>query len=163
MAYPGTLDDFTARTDGSDDVVAADINELQTAIEAIETELGTDPAGSLTDVKTRLIKSLDANGNIVLNDSTSLTISSGAITASQNFHRVDTQSAAASDDLTTINGGTDGFILVIRPTNDAHSVVVKNGTGNIITLAKADITLDDETDTLWLVYDGNLSKWLGQR
>ena len=54
MAYPSTIDTFASNTDGVDDVLAADMNAVQTAANAIETELGTDPAGTFTDVKTRL-------------------------------------------------------------------------------------------------------------
>ncbi|HMM98579.1 MAG TPA: hypothetical protein PKC99_06195 [Anaerolineales bacterium] len=52
--YPGSLDSFTAKTDGVDYNLAAHINDLQDAVVAIETELGLDPAGSEADVKTRL-------------------------------------------------------------------------------------------------------------
>jgi hypothetical protein len=45
MAYPSvfptSLDSYTAKTDGLDDVMAVDVNELQSAIVAIETKLGT--------------------------------------------------------------------------------------------------------------------------
>lgn len=53
--YPGSLDSFVAKSDGAGNPVnAAHINNLQNSIVAIETELGTDPAGSSADVKTRL-------------------------------------------------------------------------------------------------------------
>ena len=50
--YPGTLDaDSTLETTST--VARADVpNDLGAAIVAIQTELGTDPAGTLTDVKT---------------------------------------------------------------------------------------------------------------
>ena len=38
--YPGSLDSYTVNTDGIDDVMAVDVNELQSAIVAIETKLG---------------------------------------------------------------------------------------------------------------------------
>lgn len=38
--YPGSLDSFTAKTDGVDYNLAAHINDLQDAVVAIETELG---------------------------------------------------------------------------------------------------------------------------
>lgn len=43
MAYPATVDSFTTKVDNVDDVQASHINDLQTAIVAIETELGTQP------------------------------------------------------------------------------------------------------------------------
>lgn len=63
--YPGSLDSFVAKQDGAGNIIsAAHINELQNSVVAIETELGTDPAGSLTDLKTRLAVRLNNNGTI---------------------------------------------------------------------------------------------------
>lgn len=53
-AYPGALDSFTPKTDDVDDVLAADVNELQDGLEAVQAELGTDPAGTYATVKARL-------------------------------------------------------------------------------------------------------------
>jgi hypothetical protein len=38
--YPGSLDSYTTKTDNVDNVMAVDVNELQSAIVAIETKLG---------------------------------------------------------------------------------------------------------------------------
>lgn len=54
--YPGALDSYSTKVDGVDDVLAAHINNPQDAIEAIEAELGTDPAGTFATVKLRLEK-----------------------------------------------------------------------------------------------------------
>ena len=43
-SYPNTIKSFTPKTDGIDDVLAADINAIQDEITAIETTLGTSPA-----------------------------------------------------------------------------------------------------------------------
>jgi len=88
---------------------------------------------------------------------TELTIAAGVITRTQTYHTVDTASDDATDDLDTINGGTAGDMLIIRPAHTDRSVVVKDGTGNIVLQGGADITLDDATDHLILVYDG--SNW----
>lgn len=62
--YPGALDTFTTKQDGEDKIIyAAHVNDLQDSVLAIETELGTDPAGSAADLKTRLaIMLTDAGG-----------------------------------------------------------------------------------------------------
>ena len=86
--------------------------------------------------------------------STELTISSGAVTVTQGFHTVDTEGDAASDDLDTITGYLDGSLLLIRPENDARSVVLKNGTGNILTPAGTDITLSTDDSLALLHFDG---------
>ena len=53
--YPGALDtNSTLEVDGST-LARADVpNDIAAAIVAIQTELGTDPAGTKTDVKTFL-------------------------------------------------------------------------------------------------------------
>src|SRR5512139_45282 len=144
MSYPSSLDNFTAKTDNVDDVMAQDVNELQTAIEAVETELGTDPAGTVTDVKTRLSTVISSGGYLQFQAPTNLTISSGAVTVSRNIHTIDTESSAASDDLDTINGGAAGWFLMVRPYSDLRTVVIKHGTGNIYTSTGYDISLDNE-------------------
>ena len=163
MAYPSTIWTPSTKADNTDDVEADHINDAQTEIVAVQTELGTDVAGSQTDLKTRLVRSLDGNGNVVLNDSTALTISAGAVTVTQNFHRIDTEASAASDDLVTINGGSDGFILYIRPVHADRTIVLKHGTGNIYSVSGGDLTLDEEYDIVQLVYDDNLEFWLALR
>lgn len=68
--YPDALDSYTYRTDLIDDVNAQDVNELQDAIAAIEATLGTNPEGTLTDLKTRLAVSIDDSGNITTSSTT---------------------------------------------------------------------------------------------
>lgn len=93
-------------------------------------------------------------------DQGELTISSGAITITGANHTIDTESDAASDDLDTINGGVDGAVLVLRAANAARTVVLKHNTGNIVTPDGADITLDETSKVVTLVYDAELSDWL---
>jgi hypothetical protein len=94
----------------------------------------------------------------IWNASVPLTISTDAITVTQTIHTIDTEASAASDDLVTINGGTDGQLIVIRAFHTDRSIVVLE-TGNILT-AGIPITLDSTGKYLMLVYDGGLSKWL---
>ena len=160
MAYPSSIDVLTPKTDDVDDVMAQDINELQTAVEAIETELGTDPAGTLTDVKTRLAISISDAGYLQFQAPTGLTISSGAVTVSRNVHTLDTEGSAASDDLETINGGAAGFFLMLRAVHADRTVIIKHGTGNIYCSGGVDISLEDVYNLALGYYDGNLNKWL---
>ena len=87
-------------------------------------------------------------------DAVELTISSGAVTRTQVYHTIDTESDAASDDLDTINGGAEGDLLIIRAEDSARTVVVKTGTGNIVLSGGVDVTLDDDTDHLALIFNG---------
>lgn len=64
--YPSAIDTRTALADGAagDLIVSAHPNGLGAAVLAIETELGTDPAGTVADVKTRLDVSQNNDGTI---------------------------------------------------------------------------------------------------
>lgn len=95
---------------------------------------------------------------IKLSAPSELTIASGVVTAVKSSHKIDTQGNAASDDLDTINGGSEGCFLLIQPENDTRTVVVKNGTGNIRTKSGADVSLDSYGDTMLLYFDG--TNWL---
>ena len=160
MAYPTDLPSFAAATDDVTDSTAALYNTQNAVIVAVATELGTDPAGSLTDVKSRLAVCLAADGTLEFADSTVLTISGGAVTVTQNFHRIATEGGAGSDYLATINGlANDGAILFIRPSS-ANDIILDTGAGNITCRDGADITLADTDDIAVLVYDANLTTWV---
>lgn len=163
MAYPSTIDTFAPRTDNVDDVLAADINAVYTVVELVETELGTDPAGSAADVKTRLAHSLSDGGYLSFDDSSELTIASGEITVTQNFHFIDTESDAASDYLDTINGGEAGWILFLRSTNDARDITVRHAVGNIYCSGGVNFSLELTNELAVMIYDGNLSAWLAAK
>jgi hypothetical protein len=86
-----------------------------------------------------------------------LTISGGLVTRTLPRHTIDTEAAAATDDLTTINGGATGDILIISGANASRVVTVKHGTGNIFLASKIDKVLDDTDKQIMLVY--NSSRW----
>lgn len=158
-SYPGALKTFTTKT-GADVVASSHMNDAQLEIVAIETELGVDVAGSRTDLEDRLLQSLATDGDLNFTADTELTIATGAITIIQNWHNVDTEADAATDDLDTINGGADGYFLILRPNNTARAVVLRHDVGNIRCVGNANITLDDDHDIAILVYEGTLAKWL---
>ena len=64
-SYPASLDTRTLIADSTDDVVAAHVNGLASAIIALETELGVNPAGSVTDIVTRLAVNLHDDGGVL--------------------------------------------------------------------------------------------------
>ena len=104
--------------------------------------------GEITSVSTSKI-SLPSSGM--------LTISSGVIAVTGSNHAIATESGAASDDLDTINGGTDGMLVYLRAASAINTVVIKNGTGNI--QCGADIQLDNSYDQVALKYDSAAAKW----
>lgn len=62
--YPGGIDTFATWEDDIDNIIAKIVNDVQDQLIAVQTELGTDPAGSLTDVKTRLAVMLNNDGTL---------------------------------------------------------------------------------------------------
>src|SRR3990167_2832811 len=89
-SYPAALKTFSVNTDDVTLVNAAYADQRDDEIEAIQTELGTDPAGSMTDLKTRLAVVLNDNGTLksgvvlttpVLGVATATSINKVAITA----------------------------------------------------------------------------------
>lgn len=82
------------------------------------------------------------------------TIAGGVITATQTRTAVDTEGAAATDDLDTINGGTAGDIIILSAADSTHDVVCKDGTGNLS--LEGDFTLDNGADKLVLMYSGSV-------
>lgn len=130
---------YVIKVDNIDDVMASHINQLQTDVEKVWNTLSFVEATELT---------IDAVG---------------AITVTQNYHTVDTDGDIASDNLDTItiSGNIEeGTILILRPDNDARTVVVRHNQGNIMCNGNADITLDDSHDFAFLIYDEALVKWL---
>jgi hypothetical protein len=90
---------------------------------------------------------------------TTLTLASDAITVgTDGFYYVDTEGAASTDNLATINGGSAGDVLILRIANAARAVVVKHNTGNIY--CAKDITLNSIYQSITLRYDGSISKWV---
>jgi hypothetical protein len=79
-----------------------------------------------------------------------LTIATGAITAFMDWHYIDTEADAATDDLNTINGGFDGHIVTFRAASSSRDVVFKDGTGNL--RLAGDFTLTNSDDTITLRY-----------
>lgn len=104
-----------------------------------------------------VVNALPLTGS-ALATSTELTIASGVITVTQNFHRVDTEGDAASDDLDTISGGSVGQIVILRAENDARTVVVKHGAGIICPFGR-DISLAEDDDYVMLVKHAS-SAWV---
>jgi len=87
---------------------------------------------------------------------TELTIAAGVITVTQTYHRVDTAGDAASDDLDTIAGVSEGQIAILRAEHTDRTVVLKNGVGNLI--LGTDISLDNTSKHVALICDaaGNM-------
>jgi hypothetical protein len=98
-----------------------------------------------------------SNHNIspLIVDPYTVTIAAGVIVPYGSTHRVDTESAAATDDLETItatNREHDEW-LTLYANSDARTVVLKDGVGNI-NLNGGDFSLTHSADRIVLAFDG---------
>lgn len=87
-----------------------------------------------------------------------VTIVGGAITRTQINHTLNTEANAATDVLTTINGGEDGQIIRLRLAYAGRTVTVEDGTANI-NMGGSDFGLDQTYECKVLIYNGNTSEW----
>lgn len=158
--YPGGIKSWTPRTDNVDDVMADDVNTGYEEITALQTELGVNVAGSATDLVTRLSTCVSGDGHIQMDAATTLTISAGAVTPTGNYHLLDTESAAASDNLDTITGTGEAWLLFLRTTADARDVTIRHGVGNIVNAGAQDIILGTAADLAVGLFDETLNKWV---
>ena len=159
QAYDAALDNVSGTNTGDQSLFETiSVSGQSDVVADTTTDTLTFVAGSnmtiTTNAGTDTITFAATGGFFNLGSPTELTIASGAITATQSNHTVDTESDAASDDLDTINGGTEGDILVLRAISGARTVVVKTGTGNI--RCGLDVSLDSALDTVTLVYASGL-------
>jgi len=88
---------------------------------------------------------------------TDVTISGGVITASRPYHRL-TPQTGTTDDLDTITPPYDSKFLLLHSRSEIYTITVKDGTGNID--IGSDCTLSDPSQSLYLMYDDALSKWI---
>ncbi len=85
-------------------------------------------------------------------DVTTLTIVSGAVTASRSWHKLTSEGSPAADDLLTINGGVTGQTLILNSNTNGDVVTLKDGGGNLRLVG--DFTLTNGQDRIMLMYDG---------
>ena len=85
-----------------------------------------------------------------------LVIDAGAVTLTEGSHDIDTEAAAPTDELITINPGPidDGGLVLLSATDDDRTIEVVSGVGNIILQAGGSFFLDDVGKSLFLRRDG---------
>jgi len=124
---------------------AVGVDDTQTITnKSISDTLTVDTINSYTLGNAVVIKELS------LGDLSTLIISTGAITITTGYHKVQSESGT-TDDLTTINGGSIGQILVLTVLY-THTVTVKDNTDNL--RLSGDFILTHDLDTLTLIYNG---------
>jgi len=95
-------------------------------------------------------------------DITTLTIASGVVTPVTGMLQLETEGAAASDDLTNViqTNLPPGWLLFLSTASSAHDVIIKHaagGAGQIRTVNGADFTLLD--NTMWILLRRNGTLW----
>lgn len=101
-------------------------------------------------------KKLDNVGILEFGSITNKTIASGVITVDRSVIEVLNEAAAAADNLDTINGGTAGWLLLLRAKTAAQVVTVKHNTGNIKLANSKDYVMSDTSRVLTLWFDGSV-------
>jgi len=113
--------------------------------------------GQLDDAITKFRDGVNSFVQVNVGTDTTLTISVGVITVTRSRHMVDTEAAVATDDLTDINGGAEGDLLMLSIVNAARQVVVKHNTAKIYLASQTDFTFTAVQEQLLLVHDG--TRW----
>lgn len=144
--YPGAIKAFVAKSDDFDIYYAAHINDLQAEVEAIETELGTDPAAAWTDLKTRLLNLLDISNLEYNSTASNITLAD----SNKRWQRID--NTAAIDLILPANASTNhAFTIRVLDTND-YPVTVKNNGGTVIcVMQRSMVRTFIPTSTSWEV------------
>ena len=124
-------------------------------------ELGLQKATTISTTATDL--TLNPARNTILSKAavmtySEVTIASGAVTVTSNYHTIDTEGDASADDLDTISGAQIGQFLFLQAASSGRDVTVKHGTGNIYTRDGADVTMTSTSTPLLLLFD-NGSNW----
>lgn len=96
------------------------------------------------------------------------TIASDAITLKNAYIKrveINTEGSAATDNLSTINGGRDGQIIMLQSINSGRDITVKHGVGNIKLSGNTDFVLSKASRTLTLMRDttadsGPVDAWI---
>lgn len=92
-----------------------------------------------------------------------LTIASGSVTPTRGFVIIDTESAAATDDLANISASTLGSkMLFVKATSGSRVITLKHlagGSGQLYLSAAADLVLDDPTKMVAFMYNTSSSRW----
>jgi hypothetical protein len=103
------------------------------------------------------VKALARKDGTRSHKSKELTIAAGAVEVKErDFYHLHPESGG-SDELDTINGGADGFVIAIQLADGTDTIVLKDGTGNL--QLNGDLTLDSEFDVAYLIYRDISSAW----
>ena len=95
---------------------------------------------------------------VVFGTGGTITVATAAITVTSAFHAVGGE-GATTDTLSTINGGEDGMVLVLRAASSGYTLTIDNA-GNIDLAGGASIAFSNVRHTATFIFSGGTSTWL---
>lgn len=160
--FPASIIAFTTKTNKVDLVDASHINTLQEEVVAIQTELGKDPAGTTTNVDTRLDVSIGENGGVRTG-----TTNPGSAVLGQMFFRTDSGAFQVWNGTTWVSAQSLSNVIYTWSGRYAASAksIVYEGTSVNPTNAPGDnyrfIVLSGDVTTYATVLQGRWTKFSG--
>lgn len=150
---------LVARSNHTGSQAISTVTGLQTALDAAvqrANHTGSQAISTVTGLQTALDGKRNIAGLFGLGaPGAGLVISGGVITVTQSYHLIDTEAAAAADDLDTISGGAIGDILVLGTASSTRDVTVKNsasiicGADRVLSTVSKRIVLMKTASTVW--------------
>lgn len=158
---------FSVRADGGDITIDPDGSELINGASNLIVYDGESMAVTCTgtawvtsfQIPPTINKNIAFAGSVSFADDGERTIAAGVISITGGYHTVDTESDAGNDDLDTINGGTDGQLLILQIEDDSRIVTITEN-GNIVVPYGIAATLKSTKSSAVFIYSGSLSKWV---
>ena len=148
--YPGALDTNSTLEVDNSTLARADVpNDLAAAIVAIETELGTDPAGTKTDVKTFLQIDHQTDGT---HWRRSAKTDNYTVLTSDNMTLFEASTSGGNITFTlpTLSSATDNFLLAFKKTHSSNSMILDGNSSETIDGATTQTyTSDDDYVIIW--------------
>jgi hypothetical protein len=154
LVHDGTVKGYLGYDDANENIF---LENYATSTPNITFSVNSITTLNLSTTRTKVQNSLFSVG-----PNTDKTIATGALTIAAgdtSNWAVDTESAASTDDLDTINGGATGDMLFIRAKDNARTVVLKDGTGNL--KLSGDLSLTHTHDQVLLFNTGTVWREVG--
>jgi len=148
--YPAALDSNTSLEVDSGTLARADVpNDLAAAVVAVQTELGTDPAGTKTNVKSFLQIEHQTDGTHWRKSNKT---ASYAVLTSDNMtlFEANTVGGSVTFTLPALASATDSFFLAFKKTHASNSMILDgNGSETIDGATTQTYTADNNYVILW--------------
>lgn len=88
-----------------------------------------------------------------------LTIASNTVDVGDRDYYLLLPQSGTADDLDTINGGQDGYVLTLQTSDSGDTITVKDNVGNIL-IPTGDKALSLTSHAVQLIYNDALSAWV---